>query len=152
MRKIVLNKKYGGFNLSVKAIKRLHEIKHLDEEVYLYEADGFYKDSDFITFYRKLDFIDDNLNESRNIYVSTKDLGDIANDELEDFIIVNEDWDTRHDPALVQVVEELGEEASGRYSKLEIEEIDDDDKYVIDEYDGLEHLILRSRVANWNWQ
>ena len=49
-------------------------------------------------------------------------------------------------------VEELGEEASGRFSKLKIEEIDDDDKYVIDEYDGLEYLILKSRVANWNWQ
>ena len=152
MRKIVLNKKYGGFNLSVKAIKRLHEIKHPNEEVYLYEAEAFYKDSNLITVYRKIDSIDNISDKSRNIYVSTKDLGDTANDDLEDFIIINEDWDARHDPALVQVVEELGEEASGRYSKLKIEEIDDDDKYVIDEYDGLEYLILKSRVANWNWQ
>ena len=43
----------------------------------------------------------------------------------------------RHDPVLVQVVEELGEDASGRCSMLEVEEVDGD-RYFIVEYDGVE--------------
>jgi len=51
-------------------------------------------------------------------------------------------WDekdlSRSDPILVQVVEELGEEANGMYARLEIEELPAGTLYRIDEYDGLE--------------
>lgn len=57
----------------------------------------------------------------------------------------------RHDPLLVQVVEELGpdkhrEGASGRCAQLHIVEIPDGVQYEIDEYDGMEsiHEIHRS--------
>jgi len=47
-------------------------------------------------------------------------------------------WDfTRHDPALVQVVEELGDAASGFCGNLQIAEIEGS-VYRIDEYDGAE--------------
>lgn len=46
----------------------------------------------------------------------------------------------RDDPALVQVVEELGEEANGGYAKLNIVEIPEDVKWHISEYDGYEHV------------
>lgn len=42
----------------------------------------------------------------------------------------------RHDPRLVQVVEELGEGASGECADLKIAEVDG--RYRIDEYDGKE--------------
>ena len=42
----------------------------------------------------------------------------------------------RHDPLLVQVVEELGDKASAWASKLRIEEVSG--PYRIEEYDGLE--------------
>jgi len=45
----------------------------------------------------------------------------------------------RHDPALVQVVEELGDEANGFCAQLRIEEIEGT-KYRIDEYDGYESV------------
>lgn len=44
----------------------------------------------------------------------------------------------RHDPVLVQVVEELGDKANGECAKLAIEEVDG--PYRIDEYDGFESV------------
>jgi hypothetical protein len=46
----------------------------------------------------------------------------------------------RNDPILVQVVEELGEEANDKYAHLAIVEIPDDVKWHIEEYDGREHV------------
>ena len=45
----------------------------------------------------------------------------------------------RHHPLLVQVVEELGENASGSYANLQVVSIDED-FYQIDEYDGWETI------------
>ena len=53
----------------------------------------------------------------------------------------------RHDPMLVQVVEELGRDASGRYSNLMIKEIAGD-RYRIEEYDGWEKVV---EPADLDW-
>jgi hypothetical protein len=45
----------------------------------------------------------------------------------------------RHNPILVQVVEELGEKANGSWSELCIEEVDG--PYRIEEYDGNETVV-----------
>lgn len=52
----------------------------------------------------------------------------------------------RDDPALVQTVEELGEEAYGRYAILKIVEIPDDVEWVIQEYDGRETIHEKHRI------
>ena len=44
----------------------------------------------------------------------------------------------RHHSALVEVVEELGEDASEHYSELVVVDVDVKDKYYIHEYDGWE--------------
>lgn len=44
----------------------------------------------------------------------------------------------RDDPVLVQVVEEMGGKANGRYADLKVVEIPDDVQWTIDEYDGSE--------------
>ena len=54
----------------------------------------------------------------------------------------------RHDPDLVAVVEALGKEANGTFSKLAIAEIDED-KYFIDEYDGRETVVT---PADLSWE
>jgi len=46
----------------------------------------------------------------------------------------------RDDPFLVQVVEELGEEANTRFSDLRIRDLPDGTKYRIEEYDGNESV------------
>jgi len=46
----------------------------------------------------------------------------------------------RSDPALVQVVEELGDKASGWAAKLTVVEIPDNISWYIHEYDGMERV------------
>jgi hypothetical protein len=46
----------------------------------------------------------------------------------------------RDDPYLVQVVEELGESANGKYSQLKVVEIPDDVNWYIHDYDGVENI------------
>jgi hypothetical protein len=61
------------------------------------------------------------------------------------------DWECdipRHHPLLVQVVEELGEKASGTYSKLEVVEIDSN-MYRITEYDGFEGVKTPNDREEW---
>lgn len=52
----------------------------------------------------------------------------------------------RDDPALVQVVEELGEKSQYRYAKLRIVEIPEDVSWNVQEYDGLEHVAEKHRT------
>jgi hypothetical protein len=47
---------------------------------------------------------------------------------------------SRTDPILVQVVEELGEDANGMCAELLIYDLPTGTKYRIEEYDGLEHI------------
>jgi len=53
---------------------------------------------------------------------------------------------SRHNPLLVQVVEELGDEASGEYSDLRIAEITSQ-FYQIDEYDGSESVLTPENMS-----
>jgi hypothetical protein len=61
-------------------------------------------------------------------------------------------WDgedlSRTDPVLVQVVEELGEEADGDYAKLAIYELPAGTLYRIHEYDGLETIMSQD---DYDW-
>lgn len=52
----------------------------------------------------------------------------------------------RDDPALVQVVEELGEKSSDRHASLRVIEIPEGVSWLIEEYDGLEHVAERHRT------
>jgi len=55
---------------------------------------------------------------------------------------------SRTDPALVQVVEELGDDANGTYAKLLIEELPAGTLYRIDEYDGNETVMTQD---DYDW-
>ena len=54
----------------------------------------------------------------------------------------------RSDPALVQVVEELGEFADGPYARLKVIEIPDGVEFEIDDYDGCE--TVREKHRSWS--
>ena len=57
------------------------------------------------------------------------------------------DWDIqRTDPALIEVVEKLGENAGGRGAELKVVEIPDDVDWQLQEYDGNEWIAEKHRT------
>lgn len=152
MRKVVVNTKYGGFSLSNEAKMALYKRKHPEEEFFYYMLGDDLNYHKYQSTPKEDDVVD---------LILTKDLGnkimyESMNEDYSDCIlsdcILSDDYDNRHDPDLVAVVEELGKKAFGPYARLEIIEIEDDDKYVIDEYDGWETLVLKSQIEDWDWK
>ncbi len=129
--KIILNKCYGGFDVSKEAYMLYAKKKGL--ELYQYA-------SDFVDIkkciYKKTN--DETL--FKNYFI--KDMGDNIEISNEDYTKYNLYLDDEHrqDPILIEVVEELGDKASGRFGKLEVFEIPDNCYYEIDEYDGIETI------------
>lgn len=135
--KIAINKCFGGYSLSLKAMKRLAELK--GREVYFYTGTLY-------GGYRRVD----NLNTS-NLFILplAKDLGDwVAHEDLPsgDDMWFDNCRNDRTDPDLIKVVEEMGAEANGACANLEIMEIPDDVDYEIQEYDGQEWVAERHRT------
>lgn len=138
MKKVILNKCFGGFDVSKEAY--MLYAKKKGPTLYLYE-------SEFIN--RK--FIYKKVNDDNSIFrhYFIKDMGDnveISNEDYEKYCLYLKD-EHREDPILIEVVEELGEKASGRFGNLKVVEIPDDLEYVIDEYDGIE--TLHQKVEEW---
>ena len=154
--KVVINNCYGGFSLSPKAVKRMAELQ--GKECYFYEG-GL--SSQFV----KVELED--LNE-HSLSWTAFSVGDM--EELNKLLKMQDNWhkmsdkekynfnkkyeeielsmrpNDRADKFLVQVVEELGEEASGSCAKLKVVEIPEGVKYEISEYDGKEHIAEQHRT------
>lgn len=112
MTKIVYNGCFGGFGLSTEAVRRYLEIKGI----------SYTEETAEYTSFRDVRF-----------RIGTSVMGDpkyFYDFEIED----------RTDPILVQVVEELGDAASGQFSDLCIRELDPGTKYRLQEYDGSEWI------------
>lgn len=56
---------------------------------------------------------------------------------------------SRSDPALIQVIEEMGKAANGRCASLAIAEVKAGERYRIDEYNGLESVMT---VDDYVWE
>ena len=139
--KIVINKCYGGFGLSLKAQKRFWELQ--GKEIFFYSKTA-YKYSHGFNEYKKLT----NLNRNNFLaYVLTKDLGEVVNKLPIDYLFYDDDI-KRDNPYLIQVIEELGYEANGSHADLKIVEIPDGVEWEIEEYDGIECVVEKHRV----WQ
>ena len=137
--KIVINSCFGGFGLSDEA-QSLYA-KKSGFQLYRYEQTA-YKHSDGKQEYTK-------IKDGKNgMFTSTfkNDCGDVCEDVYE----IGDNWHDgdieRTDPILIEVVEELGDEASGTCAKLEIIEIPDDADWEISEYDGAEHVAEKHRT------
>ena len=140
-QEIVINKCFGGFGLSNKAIKRYLELK--GKQAFFYIEKGGWK-PDVKRIYEKVDETygkkDD---EFKMVWVLTKDKGEEFNENLNnnpDFWGCGGSDIERDDEELVQVVKELGNKASGRHSKLEVVKIPSGVEWEIDEYDGSEKI------------
>jgi len=132
MTKVVYNAKCGGFSLSREACERYWELQ--GKEVWI-EQDKQFKSLDMFTVW--LVPPEERIKKPEDWYSTP----------IEERIAYNKQYDEqtwyygrvdRHDPILVQVVEELGDKANGSYAKLAIEEVSG--PYRIDEYDGFESV------------
>jgi hypothetical protein len=129
--KIVINACHGGFDLSVKAIDRYIELKGLT----LYkEYEGTWKTTSYYTVtieeydrVHKADKLKGNYSDSNALCWNYRDI-------------------ERTDSILIQVVEEMGEEANGKYGELKIVEIPDYVEWQIEEYDGMEWVAEKHRT------
>lgn len=138
MQKIVLNKCFGGFGLSNKAIEMYLKLK--GKKAFFYTQTK-YKHRDGKELHERLKDTD---SESYFTDVFTGDKGDSYTDEKGDDFYDNHFsyYDIpRDDAALVEVVEKLGADANGSCARLVVVEIDDWQKWGIDEYDGMESLV-----------
>ena len=124
-RKIVISTSYGGFRISDKGFERYLDLKG-------------------IKWYKS-----ESTNWMGTAYFSIpiEELNKLCTAEEDDdeYCLNYRDID-RADPILVQVVEELGEEADGTYASLKVVEIPDDVEWQIDEYDGSEWVAEKHRT------
>lgn len=136
--KVAINKCWGGFGLSHKAIMRYAELAGLKLYPFIdtRNKDGHINFNKFTPYTGQKDVL--------IIYYSTKPLN--GKGKYENKIYWSYCEIERNDPLLIQVIEEMGEEANGKYANLVICEIPDDVKWEIDEYDGQEsiHEVHRS--------
>ena len=138
--KVVINRCHGGFGLSHEAVMRYYEIKGVT--VYPEQSQDSWK---FWTYWtvKPEDRIESKYGdafyamslEDRRAYNAAQDAQTVCPREIE-----------RHDPALVQVVEEMGNEADGKYADLDVIEIPDGVDYIVEEYDGMEHIAEAHRT------
>jgi len=139
MAKIILNKDFGGFSASYKAHKLYAKKKFNVDNIYVYNFEVNHDANlPYKTCYRRSDSAKDSV---FNCY-TIKDLGEVVHDIFDSEYALNLDESHREDPILIEIVEELGKEASGRYGCLEVVEIPDElvGNYMIDDYDGIETL------------
>lgn len=132
--KVVINRGYGGLDLSHEAVMRYFEIKGIP--VYPEQSEGVSK---FWIYWivKPEDRVEDKEGEA---FYSMSMEDRQAYNKLYSEQTVYEREIERHDPALVQAVEELGDKANGSLAELAVVEIPDDVDYVVEEYDGVEHI------------
>jgi hypothetical protein len=147
--KLVINKCYGGFELSSMAYEKLIEYgvpvrKYIQEKrnpkTRRYEEVP--ENEGKIIFDRELTPKgEDRLNDS---YYEYKGKSNLAERYWETW---TSDYANRNDPLIVRVVEELGKKANGWAADLQIVEIPDDIDYEIDDYDGVESV--HEKYRSW---
>ena len=134
MTKVVYNACYGGFGLSKEACQRYWDIK--GQSIWFEDA--------LWGFTVWLVPPEERL-EQKEWSSMTVDERVAYNRAHSEQTWYNRNVD-RHDPVLVQVVEELGDKANGEYAKLRIEEVYG--SYRIDEYDGNESVMTS---GDYDW-
>lgn len=132
MKEVVINNRHGGFGLSHEAMLRYAEIKNLPVYTQTHKY-GFVKYS-LVPFEERLD--------AKDVDWHSLSLDERAehNRVYKEQTLYDRDI-PRDDPALVQVVKELGaKKASGRFAALKIVRIPDNIEWEVDEYDGMEKI------------
>lgn len=132
--KVVINGCYGGFGVSHEGMLRYFKIK--GQPVWPEQSTDYWKHCTYWTV-------------SPENRPETKKGDAFSKMSIKDHQAYNKAWSEntvyyrnieRNDPALVQVVEELGDKANGTYAELHVVEIPDGIDWQIEEYDGMERV------------
>jgi hypothetical protein len=129
---LVINKQFGGFNLSPLAIQEF--LKRKGKQVFFYHQTK-YKFRDGVEEYTKVSPTDADWMD----FSLLVDLGDTITD-LENAEWFDDKDIERHDSILVDVVKEMGDLANTQVSTLRVVEIPDGITYEISNYDGMESV------------
>lgn len=139
--KVILNKCFGGFGISLEGYKLYCQKKNLPCIFYRFDS---VKDKNNI--FKKVS------TPNYMSYCFTYDFGEtfestvgVDDSQFEKMLYLDSSY--REDATLIEVVEELGEKANGRFANLVVVDIPDGLNYVIDDYDGVE--TLHERVKEW---
>jgi hypothetical protein len=120
MRKIAINRCFGGFGLSDEAFEKLLTRKGIAfEKVVEPEKSSFFG----TTYYEAGHACDGDYYLSQYNY-----------------------YNDRSDPDLIAVIEEMGDAVNGFAAEIEIMEIPSDVEWHVAEYDGLEHVAENHRT------
>lgn len=139
MTKIVYNACHGGFGLSHDGVVRYAELKGLT--LYLEKVEG---GLGLVTYWT---IPPDQWPKRIEGEASLEER--IANNKVHSENTIYSRNIPRTDPALAQVVEELGTRANGAHASLRIAEVPAGSKYRIDEYDGAESV---ETPDSYDWQ
>ncbi|EAC3748342.1 TPA: hypothetical protein ACSK7M_002450 [Listeria innocua] len=145
--KIILNKCFGGFNLSPIAFLHLCELKGIDVHAYLVD------DKDDAFHFKKIDKCHKISNNAfERVWYLKNELPKLV-------LSLQENWDflehvdldldgvNRADLDLIKTVEIFGGAANTIYSKLTIVEIPDGNDFIIHEYDGFESVVYGQNLG-----
>ena len=138
--KIVINASFSKFSLSAKCVQRYAEIKKIN----LYPYCHYINESEMRVILQEANL---EIDKVRFIYWATEKLNPVTDDELNKHYFSPCEI-KRDDPALIQAVEELGEDANSHMSCLKIVEIPDDVDWYIYESHGFETIEEKHR--SWN--
>lgn len=138
MKKIVINGCFGGFSLSHKAVMRYAELKGFK----LYASDYTRDAQGNLNLNKHKPW--DGVGSSMFIHYSKKPLKPDGT-LIEKSYFSSSDIE-RDDETLIKVIQEMKGKASGQCAQLEIVEIPDDVDWVINEYDGNEHIAEKHRT------
>jgi len=149
--KVVINSCFGGFHLSIAAIRRLYELKdpHL-QIISIREYHGI-DNPNMKDFNVKYGYIDSKGNVNmKKLKEDDKFHGRFVDGD--NYILDEHHWshkDARACPLLVKIVKELGEKAnSSSVSKLKIVTIPDGIDWEVTEYDGSE--CVEEKHRSWS--
>jgi hypothetical protein len=144
--KVMINKCYGGFSVSLRALIEYHRLK--DQPLY------FYKDLSHLNPFSPLEEQYERITEDEALeidalhqawHLSTipiEESGDVNEGFVSQYNWGDHGWDisNRADPVMIEVVEALGKAANGRCANIEVVEIPSDIEWYIDDYDGIETI------------
>jgi len=138
MQKIIINACFGGYGFSKAATKLYAEKKGLD----IWVQPGRLRSLNSDTYWL---VPEDQWVNQDNWHSMSDEEKKISNKNYRERTLDLTQL-PRTDETLIEVVTELGKEASDSYSNLIVIEIPDDVEWQVEEYDGYEHIAEKHRT------